>query len=68
MSTYTQVKLVLENKEQVAWIPTQYAVRNKWLRIHGHGDWEVVEVYVTRTAQELDAHDHATRVYERVLE
>lgn len=32
------------NRIKVAWIPVQFAIRGKWLRIHDEDGWQVVDI------------------------
>lgn len=54
--TYTQCRLRRGKVEQLAWIPSQFAVKNKSLRIKGEDGWRVIGVGATRPAAYVTTH------------
>jgi hypothetical protein len=63
---YTQCLLIYEKaqeptKWQVAWIPTQFAVEGKILRIKNWAfwveNWRVDEIYGTAPAERIEKHE-----------
>lgn len=63
---YTQCLLVYDQTKiscrwEVAWIPSQFAVKGKSIRIKNWGDkvdeWIVYEVYGTAPAERIEKHE-----------
>ena len=57
MQTYTQCRLRRGRTEQIAWIPSEFAKKNQFLRIKSEDGWRVIgmgatmpESYVTGTS------------------
>lgn len=49
--TYSQCRLQRGATEQVAWIPSEFAVRGKYVRIKDVDGWRVVSVGAERPAE-----------------
>jgi len=61
MQTYTQCKLRRLNTEQTAWIPSQFAVVGKFLRIKNQNGWKVISVGGTQTEDYRRDHERDFR-------
>ena len=47
MQTYTQCRLRRGRTEQIAWIPSEFAKKNQFLRIKSEDGWRVIGVGAT---------------------
>lgn len=50
---YNQCRLSKDKMRDVAWIPHQYAVVGKTLKIDGHDGWKVEEVWTEMDEEDL---------------
>jgi hypothetical protein len=60
MQTYTQCRLRRGRTEQIAWIPSEFAKKNRFLRIKDQNGWRVIGVGATKPAEYVITHarDH----------
>jgi len=60
-NTYTQCELVKQNVFQVAWIPTQFAVVGKIIKIKENGrwndGWKVKHIFGIRFFEDVEEHE-----------
>jgi hypothetical protein len=61
MMTYTQCRLQRGAIQQVAWIPSAFAVRNKYVRIKEVDGWRVVSVGAEMPAEYMPEHERDFR-------
>jgi hypothetical protein len=65
---YTQVEMRdADNRQSIVFIPSQFAARNKKLKIYGT-NWIVINVYKTVDKKYLEEHYQAYREFHDVLE
>jgi len=61
MSRYSQCKLKKDRVKYIVWIPTKYAIKNRFIRIKKDGvwdnGWEVIAVFGTRDKDSIHAHE-----------
>lgn len=60
-TTYTQCRLRRGNTEQVAWIPSQFAVTGKSLTIRGRDGWQVIGAGARLDASFVERHERDYR-------
>jgi hypothetical protein len=59
--TYTQCRLHRGATQQVAWIPSAFAVRGKYIRIKDVDGWRVVSVGAEQSAEYVREHERDFR-------
>ena len=63
MKTYSQCKISKDSKLQVAWIPSEFAVKGKTVKIKIDGTWDdgyrVEEVYKTESRESVERDERA---------
>lgn len=64
METYTQCRLQRGTTQQVAWIPSEFAVRGKYIRIKSVDGWRVTSVGAEQSAEYVREYERDFR-YQR---
>jgi hypothetical protein len=59
--TYTQCKLRRGITQQTAWIPSEFAVRDRYVRIRNEDGWRVISVGGTQSAEYVREHERDFR-------
>jgi hypothetical protein len=61
MDTYTQCYLIKGERSQVAWIPSEFAIIEKIIKIKIDGEWDdgwkIIRTYNTRTSEHIKEHE-----------
>ena len=61
MKTYTQCKIVKDDAFQVAWIPSEYAIVEKVIKIKVDGLWDdgwmVIDAFGTKSKEHIEGHE-----------
>ena len=61
MQTYTQCRLRRGRMEQIAWIPSEFAKKNQFLRIKSEDGWRVIGVGATMPESYVTRHERDHR-------
>ena len=61
MQTYTQCRLRRGRTEQIAWIPSEFAKKNQFLRIKSEDGWHVIGVGATMPESYVIGHERDYR-------
>ena len=56
-NSYTQCRLRRGRTEQIAWIPSEFADKNRFLEIRGETGWRVIGVGATMPADYVKGHE-----------
>lgn len=63
---HVQALLVKSEETQVAWLPSEFAVVGKWLKIQDEDGWRVEEIYAEAPSMDVHRRSHEHFFWRRV--